>query len=136
MTNTTATNTTAAYTRVIRPDTPEQKTFFKEALGLTGMEVSWNELPVGESIPFLHKHKENEELYYCVSGFGQIQIDGTYMDFSAGTFVSVQPSGFRGIRNVGNTLLQYLCVQAKAGSLSQWTRQDGVLADAEPKWPL
>ncbi|MBY0451287.1 MAG: cupin domain-containing protein [Cyanobacteria bacterium] len=130
------TNATANFARVNRPKTPAQKTFFKEALGLTGMEVSWNELQEGESIPFLHKHLQNEEVYYCVSGQGQAQIDGQYLDFSEGTFVSVQPSAFRGIRNVGSTPLQYLCVQAKADSLSQWTRQDGVLADAEPKWPL
>ena len=37
----------------------------KEALGLSGCELSINELPANASVPFVHSHKQNEELYWC-----------------------------------------------------------------------
>ena len=33
-----------------------------EALGLTGAEVSINQLPAGAGVPFVHSHKQNEEI--------------------------------------------------------------------------
>ncbi|HWQ08169.1 MAG TPA: hypothetical protein VN436_03645, partial [Holophaga sp.] len=39
------------------------KTFLGQVLGLTGMEVSFGALAPGTSMPFLHAHKQNEELY-------------------------------------------------------------------------
>lgn len=34
-----------------------------EALSLTGAEVSLNRLPAGAGVPFVHAHKNNEEIY-------------------------------------------------------------------------
>ena len=39
------------------------RTEFHQTLGLTGAEVSFNSLPAGVSVPFVHSHKENEEIY-------------------------------------------------------------------------
>ena len=39
------------------------RTEFHQTLGLTGAEVSFNNLPAGVSVPFVHSHKENEEIY-------------------------------------------------------------------------
>ena len=33
-----------------------------ETLGLTGAEVSINQLPAGTGVPFVHSHKQNEEI--------------------------------------------------------------------------
>ena len=35
-----------------------------EKLGLTGAEISINTIRAGESVPFIHSHKQNEEIYY------------------------------------------------------------------------
>ena len=32
-------------------------------LGLTGCEISINELPAKAAVPFVHAHKQNEEVY-------------------------------------------------------------------------
>ena len=40
----------------------------KEALNLTGCEVSINELAANVSVPFVHAHKQNEELYIITDG--------------------------------------------------------------------
>ena len=34
-----------------------------DLLGLTGAEISINTLPAGASVPFVHSHKQNEEIY-------------------------------------------------------------------------
>ncbi len=112
-----------------------EKEFLKEQLQLTGMEVSYTEILPGEANRFIHSHQQNEELYICVHGQGQMQVDGHYMDFSQGSFVRVAPSGKRAIRNIGEEPLRYLCVQARVNSLSQWTREDGILHDEELVWP-
>ena len=33
-----------------------------EKLSLTGAEISINQLPAGASVPFVHSHKNNEEI--------------------------------------------------------------------------
>ena len=35
-------------------------------LGLTGCEISINELPPKAAVPFVHAHKQNEEVYGCL----------------------------------------------------------------------
>lgn len=47
-----------------------------EKLGLTGAEISVNELPAGADVPFVHSHKENEEIYGILAGKGKAVIDG------------------------------------------------------------
>lgn len=42
-----------------------------DKLGLTGAEISINTLPAGECVPFIHSHKQNEEVYYILSGSGK-----------------------------------------------------------------
>ncbi len=34
-----------------------------DKLGLTGAEISINVLPAGAGVPFVHYHKQNEEIY-------------------------------------------------------------------------
>ena len=34
-----------------------------DSLALTGAEVSINHLPAGAGVPFVHSHKQNEEIY-------------------------------------------------------------------------
>ena len=41
----------------------EARVELHEVLGLTGAEVSVNNLPAGVGVPFVHAHKENEEIY-------------------------------------------------------------------------
>ncbi|MCZ8523210.1 MULTISPECIES: cupin domain-containing protein [Paenibacillus] len=111
------------------------KLFLKEGLGLTGMEVSLNRLPAGASVPFHHSHRENEELYVFLSGQGQFQIDGQIIEVSEGTSIRVAPAGVRTLRCHGGEDLHFIVVQARDGSLRQYTRTDGVLSDQPVTWP-
>jgi mannose-6-phosphate isomerase-like protein (cupin superfamily) len=111
------------------------KVFLKALLGLTGMEISFGLLPAGASLPFLHAHRQNEEVYLFVRGKGQIQIDGDVLDVQEGTAVRVAPAGVRCWRNTSTEDLAYVVIQAKEGSLTAWTRSDGVGVPGPVAWP-
>jgi mannose-6-phosphate isomerase-like protein (cupin superfamily) len=111
------------------------KVFLKEPLGLTGMEISFGVLPAGVSVPFLHKHRENEEVYLFLKGKGQMLIDGEVVDVEEGTAVRISPDGARSWRNTSDEDLFYVVIQAKAGSLCAWTRSDGISVSDSVEWP-
>ena len=50
-----------------------------DKLGLTGAEVSINTLPAGAGVPFVHAHKQNEEIYgiMCMQTSETIVLDDT-----------------------------------------------------------
>lgn len=110
------------------------KRFLSQCLGLTSMEVSLNSLPAGYAVPFLHSHREHEELYLFLAGQGQMLVDGSHIDVRPGTALRVAPEGKRAWRNTGEEPLVYLVVQARAGSLSQATILDGLMEKEPPSW--
>ncbi|WP_276356123.1 cupin domain-containing protein [Cohnella caldifontis] len=110
------------------------KYFLKDRLGLTGMEVSLNQLPEGGSIPFYHAHRENEELYLFIGGRGQLQVDGRIIDVKEGTAIRVSPEGERALRNNGTGDLYFIVIQVQSGSLRQWVESDGVIIDKPVTW--
>lgn len=112
----------------------EGKTFLGAVLGLTGMEVSFGSMLPGESIPFLHAHAQNEELYLIVSGEGEMQVDGERLALRPGTAVRIAPAGLRAWRATGGEPMAYVVIQAKAGSLEQATGQDGIRPEVELRW--
>jgi len=104
----------------------------KETLGLTGSEVSFNNLPAGTAIPFVHSHKRNEEVYLFIRGKGEFWIDGTIIPVREGSTVRVSPAAKRCIRATED--LGYFCVQTDNGSLVQYTKTDGIINDDKPEW--
>ena len=60
-------------------------------LGLTGCEISINELPAKAAVPFVHAHKQNEEVYGVLGGKGQLYIDGQVVDIKAGDIALFMP---------------------------------------------
>jgi len=111
------------------------KKFLKDALELTAMELSLNKVPPGRQSPFLHRHVEHEELYLFVRGEGEMQVDGDVFDVREGTTVRVAPDGVRAVRNSGTEALYYVCIQAKAGSLTGQTIADGRRVEGPIVWP-
>ena len=108
-------------------------TLHKE-LALTGSEVSINELPAGVSVPFVHAHKQNEEVYLILSGKGQFYLDGDEFGVAEGNVLRVDPAAKRCIKADADSSLRFVCIQAKANSLTQFTETDGVPADGKPSW--
>ena len=65
----------------------ENRIELHEKLSLTGAEISLNELPSGTNVPFVHSHKENEEIYGILSGNGKAIIDGEEISLSTGNSI-------------------------------------------------
>ena len=106
----------------------------KEALNLTGCEVSINELPANVSVPFVHAHKQNEELYIITDGDGELFIDGEVIKVGKGDAVRIDPDGKRCFK-AGKNGIKMICIQTKCGSLEQYTMTDGVIVDdVKPSW--
>lgn len=108
------------------PRPAKGKHFLKEALGLSGMEISINSLPAGIAMPFWHTHKLNEEVYFFLSGEGEFCVDDRIIPVGPGSVVKVAPQGRRCWRNTGREPLNYLVIQARHGSLPEATIVDGV----------
>jgi Uncharacterized conserved protein, contains double-stranded beta-helix domain len=104
------------------------RTELHELLNLTGEEISINNMPAGEQIPFAHKHKQNEEVYGVISGKGIMNIDGEDVILNAGDWIRIDTSAKRQLRAADDSAISYICIQTKAGSLDEFTGKDGVLA--------
>lgn len=102
------------------------KKFLREELDLTSMEVSINKLSSGDSMPFTHKHSENEELYLFLKGKGEFCVDGEWFDVQEGSAVRVSPDGARTWRSSKTDELIFIVIQAKAGTMSGSTIEDGL----------
>lgn len=114
--------------------TNEPRVELKEALNLTGCEVSINELPANTSVPFVHVHKQNEELYIITEGDGELFIDGEVIKVGKGDAVRIDPDGKRCFK-AGKNGIKMICIQIKRGSLEQYTMTDGVIVDdVKPSW--
>lgn len=106
----------------------------KSELGLTGSEVSIDNLPAGVSIPFVHAHKRNEEVYILLAGKGSFYIDGEEFAIEEGDVLRLDPAAARCVKADDASSLRYLCIQTEARSLVQFTENDGVPVNVKPSW--
>lgn len=113
----------------------EGKKFLRDDLSLSGMEVSVQKLRPRVAVPFHHRHKENEELYFFLGGEGEFQIDGEIIPIREGTVIRVAPKGVRTWRNLSDEPLYYLVIQAKAGSMGISDIADGESVQKKVVWP-
>lgn len=102
-----------------------QRVELHDTLALTGAEVSVNTMAAGTEVPFYHSHKENEEIYFIVSGKGYMEIDDEKVELEAGDWLRVAPEAKRKLH--AETDMTEICIQVAAGSLTQWTMTDAVL---------
>ena len=99
-----------------------------DTLGLTGAEVSVNFMPAGAGVPFVHAHKQNEEIYIILEGKGRMEIDGEKVALEANDFLRVSPEAKRQLFAADDCPIKYLCVQVKSNSLEEYTANDAVMA--------
>ncbi len=106
----------------------ETRREFHDELGLSGAEISLNNLPEGANVPFVHAHKNNEEIYFIISGKGHVIIDGETIELKAGDFIKISPEGKRQFFADKNSPISYLCIQVKKDSLEGYTATDAIMA--------
>ena len=91
----------------------EGRTELHNALGLTGAEVSVNSLPAGAGVPFVHSHRNNEEIYGVVSGRGKALIDGEEVTIAVGDWLKVAPKAKRQFSAADDEGITFVCIQVK-----------------------
>ena len=105
----------------------ENRIELHEKLSLTGAEISLNELPAGANVPFVHSHKENEEIYGILSGNGKAIIDGEEISLSSGDWLKIAPAAKRQFFASDISGITYICIQVKENSLKHFTAEDAVI---------
>lgn len=98
-----------------------------DLLGLTGAEISINSLPAGASVPFVHSHKQNEEIYAILEGEGKAVIDGEIVVLKAGDWLRISPSAKRQFFASDSSAIKYICIQVKENSLEGYTMTDAIV---------
>lgn len=98
-----------------------------EKLSLTGAEISINQLPAGASVPFVHSHKNNEEIYGILSGKGKAVIDNETIELTAGDWLRISPAAKRQFFASQESDITYVCIQVKENSIGGFTADDAVL---------
>ena len=97
----------ANYTKTNVGSTP--RTELHDILGLTGAEVSINQLPAGAGVPFVHSHKSNEEIYGVISGKGKAVIDGEKVALAEGDWLRVAPKAKRQFSAAADSGITFVC---------------------------
>ncbi len=105
----------------------EPRVELHDKLNLTGSEISVNRLPAGTSVPFIHSHKENEEVYIILEGKGYFVIDDEKIELSKGDFIKVDPKGERQLFAAKDSGIEYVCIQTKANFLEEYTAKDALI---------
>ncbi len=105
----------------------EMRVELHDALGLTGAEISINKLPAGASVPFVHSHKQNEEIYGILEGEGKAVIDGESVPLVAGDWLRISPAAKRRFIAAEKSAIKYICIQVKTNSLESYTASDAVI---------
>lgn len=98
-----------------------------DQLELTGAEVSINQLPAGAGVPFVHAHKNNEEIYGILAGEGKAVIDGEVVSLTAGDWLKVAPAAKRQFSAAAHTGITFVCIQVKENSLGGFTAGDAIV---------
>ena len=105
----------------------DARTELHDKLSLTGAEVSINNLPAGASVPFIHSHKNNEEIYVVLAGKGKAVIDGEDVELAAGDWIRISPAGKRQVFAAEDSAISFACIQVKENSLEGYTMDDAVV---------
>jgi uncharacterized cupin superfamily protein len=92
-------------------------TLVRRSLGCQSFGVNLVDIPPGESIPEHDEtDRDQEEVFFVVSGAPAIVIDGQDHPAPAGTFARIDPVHRRTVRNDGAEVCSVLIVSAPTGS--------------------
>lgn len=114
----------SSYSKVSVAD--DARTELHDKLSLTGAEISINQLPAGGCVPFVHAHKNNEEIYGILSGKGKAVIDEETVELTAGDWLRVSPAAKRQFFAAEDTGISYVCIQVRENSLEGYTMDDAI----------
>jgi uncharacterized cupin superfamily protein len=109
----------AGYTIAHREDLEQTGnwTLVRRTLGCRSFGVNLVDLPPGESIPEHDEaQRDQEELFFVISGSPVLVIDGEDHPTRAGTFARLDPAHRRTVRNDGSETSSVLIMSAPTSS--------------------
>lgn len=107
----------------------DARTELHDQLSLTGAEISINNLPARAGVPFVHSHKQNEEIYAVLSGKGKAVIDGETVELTEGDWLRVAPAAKRQFSAADDSAISFVCIQVKENSLEEYTMTDSIVEE-------
>jgi mannose-6-phosphate isomerase-like protein (cupin superfamily) len=110
------------------------KIFVGELIRSTGSEISFQVMPPDNGIPFLHQHKNHEEIYVVIKGSGQFMVDDQIFDIKEGSVIRIAPEGKRSWRNNSDLPLVMICIQVCNKSIESHTVHDGFRSKGDVIW--
>lgn len=113
--------------------TENERVMAGKELALTGSEISFNYMQAGQYTPFVHSHKQNEEVYIVVNGSGKLMVDGEEFEIQTGSVIRVAPAAERAIKAESGGLT-FICIQTHANSLTQATQDDAIINESKASW--
>lgn len=105
------------------------RTELHDKLSLTGAEISINYLQAGTGVPYIHTHKQNEEIYAVIEGRGKAIIEGETVTVSEGDWIRIAPTAKRQFFAADDSGIRYACIQVKENSLEGYTYTDGIIVE-------
>lgn len=105
----------------------EARNELHDQLSLTGAEISINNLPAGAGVPFVHSHKQNEEIYVVLLGKGKVVIDSETVELTEGDWIRIAPAAKRQFLAADDSAISFACIQVKANSLEGYTMTDAIV---------
>ena len=85
--------------------------------------------PGGGQVPW-HNH-EQEEIYYLLTGTGEMCVDEERQEVSAGDVIYIPSFAFHQLTNMGYTELEFVYCYSPAGDVAHWKQEmEGTLAVA------
>ena len=103
--------------------------------GSAGLEMSLNVVPPGKGIHFLHKYRQNDEVYVVVGGRGQFLVEGECVEVAEVSVLRHSPAAARAWRNNSDAPLYFLCLQYRAEGVIAGGAADGQKVEGKPAWP-
>ncbi|WP_369393226.1 cupin domain-containing protein [Streptomyces sp. CG1] len=83
--------------------------------------VEWASIPPG-GVSGEHRHTRTEELYFLLSGEGEMYLDGTPHPVSAGSLILTGLGTVHGLRNTGTSRLDWLVAEIRSPQTSRALR--------------
>jgi mannose-6-phosphate isomerase-like protein (cupin superfamily) len=112
-------------TYFVRESTPITIKVSKETDGIDSVSICTEEIPLSGGIP-VHKHLNNDELFFFHKGNGTFILDEQEFVVSEGSSAFVPRGVWHGLKNTGNELLVFTFGFSPAG-FEDFFRQIGTL---------
>ena len=112
-------------TYFVRENTPITIKVSKQADGIDSVSICTEEIPAAGGIP-IHKHLNNDELFFFHEGNGNFILDEQEFSVTEGSTAFVPRGTWHGLKNTSNELLVFTFGYSPAG-FEDFFRQIGTL---------